>query len=57
MSFALKISHLRLEPVDFFLDVRTALHLRFFGFPHFIQVVVFALQPGQLVFNQMQALL
>jgi hypothetical protein len=54
---ALQLRQLKLQLVDLFLDVRTALHLCLFGLPDFIEVVVLAFQLEQFLLDQMHALL
>ena len=56
LTLALQIGHLSLDPVDFFLDVRAALHLGLFRLPDFFEVVVFALEFFQLFLDELQAL-
>ena len=54
---ALQFDNLDADAVNFFLDMRTALHLRLLSLPDFFKVGIFTRQRFDLVFQQRQTLL
>jgi hypothetical protein len=57
LTLALQFGHLRLDPVDFFLDLGGTEDGRFFGLPDFLEVGILLGQLGDFLLDQRQALL
>ena len=56
LAGALQPRDFGLHAVDLFLDRRAAVGTRLLGLPHFFKIVVLALQAGELVLDELQAL-